>query len=68
MIYVDRTTGLVAVKVSSWPTPQDPWKLFSTLAAFGAINAELAPHPVKRATRVESVRTATTGTITRRWT
>jgi CubicO group peptidase (beta-lactamase class C family) len=42
MIYVDRTTGLVAVKVSSWPTPQDPWKLFSTLAAFDAINAELA--------------------------
>jgi CubicO group peptidase (beta-lactamase class C family) len=44
MIYVDRTTGLVAVKVSSWPTPQDPWKLFSTLAAFDAINAELALH------------------------
>lgn len=45
MIYVDRTTGLVAVKVSSWPTPQDPWKLFSTLAAFDAISAEMAPHP-----------------------
>jgi CubicO group peptidase (beta-lactamase class C family) len=43
MIFVDRTTGLVAVKVSSWPTPQDPWRLFSTLAAFDAINAELAP-------------------------
>jgi CubicO group peptidase (beta-lactamase class C family) len=42
MIYVDRTTGLVAVKVSSWPTPQDPWKLFSTLAAFEAINADVA--------------------------
>jgi CubicO group peptidase (beta-lactamase class C family) len=44
MIYVDRTTGLVAVKLSSWPTPQDPWKLFSTLAAFDAINAELLTH------------------------
>ena len=42
MIYVDRTTGLVAVKVSSWPTPQDPWKLFSTLAAFEAINTDVA--------------------------
>jgi CubicO group peptidase (beta-lactamase class C family) len=46
MIYVDRTTGLVAVKLSSWPTPQDPWKLFSTLAAFDAISAEIAPRPV----------------------
>jgi CubicO group peptidase (beta-lactamase class C family) len=44
MIYVDRATGVVAVKASSWPTPQDPWKLFSTLAAFDVINAELAPH------------------------
>jgi CubicO group peptidase (beta-lactamase class C family) len=43
MIYVDRATGLVAVKLSSWPTPQDPWRLFSTLAAFDAINTEMAP-------------------------
>jgi CubicO group peptidase (beta-lactamase class C family) len=43
MIYLDRATALVAVKLSSWPTPQDPWKLFSTLAAFDAINAEMAP-------------------------
>jgi CubicO group peptidase (beta-lactamase class C family) len=42
MIYVDRATGLVAVKLSSWPTPQDSWKLYSTLAAFDAINAEMA--------------------------
>ena len=42
MIYVNRATGLVAVKLSSWPTPQDSWKLFSTLAAFEAINAEVA--------------------------
>jgi CubicO group peptidase (beta-lactamase class C family) len=43
MVFVHRETGLVAVKVSSWPTPQDPWKLFSTLAAFDAINAEMTP-------------------------
>ena len=42
MIYVNRATGLVAVKLSSWPTPQDSWKLFSTLAAFEAINDEVA--------------------------
>jgi CubicO group peptidase (beta-lactamase class C family) len=42
MIYVNRASGLVAVKFSSWPTPQDSWKLFSTLAAFEAINAEVA--------------------------
>jgi CubicO group peptidase (beta-lactamase class C family) len=47
MIFVDRTTGLVAVKVSSWPTPQDPWRLFSTVAAFDAINAELASQPTE---------------------
>jgi CubicO group peptidase (beta-lactamase class C family) len=42
MIYVDRATGVVAVKLSSWPAPQDSEKLFSTLAAFEAINAEVA--------------------------
>jgi CubicO group peptidase (beta-lactamase class C family) len=42
MIYVDRATGVVGVKLSSWPTPQDSWKLFSTLAAFDAISAEVA--------------------------
>jgi CubicO group peptidase (beta-lactamase class C family) len=45
MIYVDRATGLVAVKLSSWPTPQDSWKLYSTLAAFDAINTELSQGP-----------------------
>jgi CubicO group peptidase (beta-lactamase class C family) len=45
MIFVDRATGLVAVKLSSWPTPQDPWRLISTLAAFDAINAEMARQP-----------------------
>ena len=46
MVYVDLETGLVAVKLSSWPTPQDPWRLLSTLAAFDAIKAEMAPHPL----------------------
>ncbi len=45
MIYVDRATGFVAVKLSSWPTPQDSWKLYSTLAAFDAINAEVTSGP-----------------------
>jgi len=45
MIYVDRATGLVAAKLSSWPTPQDSWKLYSTLAAFDAINAEVSQGP-----------------------
>ena len=45
MIYVNRTAGTVAVKLSSWPTPQDSWKLYSTLAAFDAINAEVSQGP-----------------------
>jgi hypothetical protein len=31
-------------EINNWPTPQDSWKLYSTLAAFDAINAEMAPH------------------------
>ncbi len=42
MIYVNRRAGLVAAKLSSWPTPQDAWKLFSTVAAFDAISAEVS--------------------------
>ena len=38
LIYVNRTARTVAVKLSSWPTPQDAWKLFATLAAFDAIS------------------------------
>lgn len=34
MIYMNRVTGVVAVKVSSWPTPQDAEKLFWTVRAF----------------------------------
>lgn len=42
MIYVNRATGVVAAKLSSWAQPQNPWKLFSTLRAFDAISAALA--------------------------
>ncbi len=37
MIYINRRAQVVAAKVSSWPTPQDADKLFSTLYAFDAI-------------------------------
>jgi hypothetical protein len=42
MIYVNRGARVVAVKLSSWPTPQDAWKLFSTLRAFDAISEFVA--------------------------
>jgi CubicO group peptidase (beta-lactamase class C family) len=41
MIYVNREARVVAAKLSSWPTPQNAWKLFSTVAAFDAISADL---------------------------
>lgn len=37
MVYVNRSARVVAVKLSSWPTPQDAWRLFSTVSAFDAI-------------------------------
>jgi CubicO group peptidase (beta-lactamase class C family) len=39
MIYINRPAQLVAVKLSSWPLPQDAWKFFATLRAFDAIAA-----------------------------
>jgi CubicO group peptidase (beta-lactamase class C family) len=39
MIYADCDTGLVAAKLSTWPEPQDPEKLFRTLRAFDTISA-----------------------------
>jgi CubicO group peptidase (beta-lactamase class C family) len=41
MIYVNRSTNLVAAKLSSWPLPQDATKLFPTIAAFDEIAASL---------------------------
>lgn len=33
MVFVEPSTGLVAVKLSSWPLPQDPVKLLGTIEA-----------------------------------
>jgi CubicO group peptidase (beta-lactamase class C family) len=41
MVYINRPAQVVAVKLSSWPLPQDASKLFTTLRAFDAIAAEL---------------------------
>ncbi len=41
MIYVNRTAQVVAVKLSSWPYPQDAGRLFPTIRAFDAISAAL---------------------------
>ena len=42
MVYVDQATSTVGVKLSSWPLPQSPTRFHDTLAAFGAIAAQLA--------------------------
>lgn len=39
MVYINRPAEVVAVKLSSWPIPQDPARLFPTLHAFDAIAA-----------------------------
>lgn len=39
MVYVNPQTELVAVKLSSWPTPQHTPSLVDTLRAFGAVGA-----------------------------
>ncbi|MFI8412103.1 serine hydrolase domain-containing protein [Paeniglutamicibacter gangotriensis] len=41
MVYINRPAEVVAVKLSSWPIPQDPARLFPTLRAFDAIAAAL---------------------------
>jgi CubicO group peptidase (beta-lactamase class C family) len=41
MIFIDRPAQLVAAKLSSWPLPQDAWKLFATIRAFRAIAGRL---------------------------
>jgi len=42
MLYINAVTGVVAVKLSSWPEPQHAWKLFATLRAFDAVSSQLA--------------------------
>ncbi|HEU5267862.1 MAG TPA: serine hydrolase [Jatrophihabitans sp.] len=41
MIYVNRSAELVAAKLSCWPLPQEPAKLYATVRAFGAVAAAL---------------------------
>jgi CubicO group peptidase (beta-lactamase class C family) len=36
MVYINRATGVVAAKLSTWPTPQDGEKLLWTIRAFDA--------------------------------
>jgi CubicO group peptidase (beta-lactamase class C family) len=42
MVYVNPAAGVVAAKVSSWPTPQNAAALFSTVAAFDAVAAAVS--------------------------
>jgi CubicO group peptidase (beta-lactamase class C family) len=42
MVFVDRATRTVAVKLSSWPTPQDPAYLVDTIRAFSAVGRHFA--------------------------
>ena len=42
MVFVDRSTRTVAVKLSSWPTAQDPAHLIDTIRAFAAVGQHLA--------------------------
>ena len=42
MVFVDRATRTVAVKLSSWPTPQDPAHLVDTIRAFAAVGRHLS--------------------------
>ncbi|WP_431710175.1 serine hydrolase domain-containing protein [Glutamicibacter uratoxydans] len=42
MIYMNPNTNTVGVKLSSWPYPQDPGRLFPTIRAFDAIANHLA--------------------------
>jgi CubicO group peptidase (beta-lactamase class C family) len=41
MVFVDRATRTVAVKLSSWPTPQHPAHLIDTIRTFAAVGRHL---------------------------
>jgi CubicO group peptidase (beta-lactamase class C family) len=41
-VYLDRSTGMVGVKLSSWPTPLDEWKHVASVRMFAAISEHLA--------------------------
>lgn len=42
LVYVDRATRVVGVKLSHWPVPTDPERMEQTLALFGAVAQHLA--------------------------
>jgi CubicO group peptidase (beta-lactamase class C family) len=48
MVYVNRGTETVGVKLSSWPTAQSPGMLHDTLRMFDAMGATLADLPLTR--------------------
>jgi CubicO group peptidase (beta-lactamase class C family) len=48
MVYVNRGTQTVGVKLSSWPTAQSPGMLHDTLRMFDAMGATLADLPLTR--------------------
>jgi hypothetical protein len=56
MVFVDRGTRTVAVKLSTWPTPQDPAHLVDTIRALSAVGRELAG--IGSARKVEESRPA----------
>jgi CubicO group peptidase (beta-lactamase class C family) len=48
MVYVNRGTQIVGVKLSSWPDAQSPGMLHDTLRMFDAMGAVLADLPLKQ--------------------
>jgi len=45
MVFMDRATGVVGAKLSTWPRPEDPWKQAATLRMFDAVSAHLGGRP-----------------------
>lgn len=49
MVFMEPSTGVVGVKLSAWPSPQDSDRLQGTIAAFRAIGRELqAQEPARK--------------------
>lgn len=55
MSYINRPAQLVAVKLSSWPLPQDAWKFFATIRAFDAIAAWAGLPPIPESLSVNAL-------------
>jgi CubicO group peptidase (beta-lactamase class C family) len=45
MVYVNRATRTVGVKLSSWPQPQNATYLIDTIRVFGSVGAQLSANP-----------------------